>query len=302
MVKKIFINYRRSINLKDAQLLHAALCRRFGQSRVFLDVSGLDGGDHWLHTLEKQVDASSAMVSLIGKNWADVADETGQRRLDNPNDFVRFEIARAFSREMPVLPVLIDGATMPDISRLPSHLAPLTFSQAMLLREESFDDDAKRIAERLKLLLAMAGRQGIASWKVGAMLLAAIAAGIAAGPYLLTKTRAPILLDQVDMATDQQSDNSNPGPSFDCATAKRPDELAICNNKELAGMDARLNSQYLKLKAIFKESPDKDQLRVQSQRGWVDLIRRACGSDENCLSVLYRCKFNELKIVAQNPN
>lgn len=110
MAGGVFINYRRSLNLTNAQLLQKALQRHFGQKGVFLDVSALDGGDHWLHTLEKQVDASAAMVALIGPGWAAITDEKGNRRLDNPNDFVRFELARAFSRPIPVLPVLIDGA------------------------------------------------------------------------------------------------------------------------------------------------------------------------------------------------
>ncbi len=54
--------------------------RHFGAGRVFLDVRGLEGGQHWLHSLEAQVDAAAAMVSLIPKGWADLRDETGARR------------------------------------------------------------------------------------------------------------------------------------------------------------------------------------------------------------------------------
>ena len=70
MAGKIFINYRRSLNLVEAQLLKKVLQRHFGKDGVFLDVSGLEGGQHWLHALEAQVDAAAAMVSLIPKGWA----------------------------------------------------------------------------------------------------------------------------------------------------------------------------------------------------------------------------------------
>src|SRR5215475_2020491 len=119
MAGKIFINYRRKLNLVEAQLLQKVLQRHFGKAGIFLDVSGLEGGEHWLHTLERQVDASAAMVSLVGQGWAEVTDEKGARRLDSPNDFVRFEIARAFMRKIPVLPLRLDGAELPDTADLP---------------------------------------------------------------------------------------------------------------------------------------------------------------------------------------
>src|SRR5262249_44627718 len=145
-----------------------------------------EGGEHWLHTLERQVDASAAMVSLIGQGWADIRDEKGARRLDNPNDFVRLEIARAFARKIPVLPLRLDGAEMPGTADLPLNLQQLAFQQAMLLRRESFDDDGDKIARRLKDLIAGARPRGVPSWALGVAAAAALAAGIAAGPAVQT--------------------------------------------------------------------------------------------------------------------
>jgi formylglycine-generating enzyme required for sulfatase activity len=187
MAYKVFINYRRSLNLTEAQLLQKVLQRHFGKSGVFLDVSGLEGGEHWLHALERQVDASDAMVCLIPKGWADMKDEKGARRLDNPNDFVRFEIARAFARRMPVLPLRLDGAEIPDTDKLPPNLQQLSFQQAMLLRRESFDDDADKAARRLKVLIAEVQRRGVPRIAVAAIAIAALGAGVAAGPAVLTQ-------------------------------------------------------------------------------------------------------------------
>ena len=99
MAGPIFINYRRGENLRDAQHLATLLAQRFGDKRIFLDVRGIDGGEQWLHALEKQVAASDAMVALIGKNWIDLKDDEGNRRLDKANDFVRFEIAQALAAQ-----------------------------------------------------------------------------------------------------------------------------------------------------------------------------------------------------------
>src|SRR5262245_48062753 len=128
MVGSIFINYRRGESLKDAQHLATLLAKSFGEKRIFLDVRGIDGGDHWLNTLERQVAASDAMVALIGKDWANLKDGQGTRLLDRPDDFVRFEITQALQRDIPVLPVLLDGASMPT-AQLPASMLALSLFQ-----------------------------------------------------------------------------------------------------------------------------------------------------------------------------
>jgi hypothetical protein len=85
MAGLIFINYRRSANVVQAQLLALVLQRELGESRVFLD-------------------EAAVIISLIGKDWAQIKDAKGNRRLDNVNDFVRLELARALSRDIPALP------------------------------------------------------------------------------------------------------------------------------------------------------------------------------------------------------
>jgi hypothetical protein len=113
----IFINYRRVESLKDAQYLKILLDKTFGANRVFLDVRGIDGGANWLQTIERQIAASGVMIVLIGKDWVNLKDEHGNRRLDNPNDKVRFEISQALLRDLSILPVMIDGAPGPAARR-----------------------------------------------------------------------------------------------------------------------------------------------------------------------------------------
>jgi formylglycine-generating enzyme required for sulfatase activity len=180
---KIFINYRRVESLNQAQHLKTLFDKAFGAKRVFLDVRGIDGGANWLQTLERQVAASAAMVVLIGKDWADLKDRHGRRRLDDPHDFVRFEISQALLRHLPVIPVSIDGAAMPEAAQLPANVLPLSLYQAMPLRAESFTEDAKAIAERLMTILAQR-RQGVPVWGVGGGVVAALIAGIAVGPMM----------------------------------------------------------------------------------------------------------------------
>jgi TIR domain-containing protein len=178
---RIFINYRRGLNLGEAQHLATLLSQRFGDKRIFIDVRGIDGGDRWLTTLEKQVAAADAMVSLIGSGWLDLKDEDGNRRLDNPTDFVRFEIAQALQRDIPILPVLLEGAPMPRIGQLPQDMMALTQYQAMPLRMMSIVQDAEAIGQRLKVLLAKRRRREVPTWIAALTGGAALSVGAAAG-------------------------------------------------------------------------------------------------------------------------
>ena len=187
MAGKIFINYRRDTGVRDAQLLHEKLKAIFSASQLFIDLEGLDGGVNWMHELQRQVAASDVMVALIGKGWLDARNKQGERRLDERNDFVRFEISEALRREIPVLPVLIDDAEMPKPDQLPQELVLLTYLQAMPLRTISFAQDSTRIAAAIKQLLGRRRRRGVAPWLAGVAAGLALMAGIAAGPFLLDR-------------------------------------------------------------------------------------------------------------------
>jgi hypothetical protein len=71
------------------------------------------------------VDSCAVPVALIGRQWLTLADQEGQRRLDNAGDYVRFEVHRALERGVRVIPVLVDGAKPPraDGTRLPCRPA-----------------------------------------------------------------------------------------------------------------------------------------------------------------------------------
>jgi TIR domain len=179
---KIFINYRRVEAFREARYLKALFANKFGPKRVFLDQSSIEGGSNWLHALVQEGAASDAMIVLIGKNWANIKDEQGRRRLDDPADPVREEISQGLSRRLTILPVLTDHATMPNNAQLPNNIMLLTQFQAMPLREQSFEEDAEAIAKRLKVLLRP---RCTPTWQIGLGLSAAFAAGVALGPIAL---------------------------------------------------------------------------------------------------------------------
>ena len=85
-----------------------------------IDVIALDAD--YVKAIEKTVGECDVLIAVIGKDWATSCDQEGQRRLDNPEDFVRLEIATALKRNVRIIPVLVDGALMPRSSDLPDDL------------------------------------------------------------------------------------------------------------------------------------------------------------------------------------
>ena len=153
----VFISYRREDSAAYAGRLFDILSAEFGAENTFMDVDDIKGGDNFTTVIERKLDVSDAMVAVIGEHWLSVTDPNGQRRLDNPNDFVRMEISKALQRGIRVIPVLVGGATLPHPSDLPENLRPLCDRQAMEIRDTRFHDDAKELIDVLHQTLHQTG-------------------------------------------------------------------------------------------------------------------------------------------------
>jgi hypothetical protein len=78
------------------------------------------------------------LLAVIGRKWLSAQDDEGKRRLDNPDDFVRIEIATALRRNIRVIPILLDGATVPKANELPEELKELALRNGLDVRHASF--------------------------------------------------------------------------------------------------------------------------------------------------------------------
>jgi tetratricopeptide (TPR) repeat protein len=156
MAGNIFINYRREESGHVAGRLHDSLAPTFGSKKLFMDVDNIPAGSDFADQLKSQVAACDAMLAIIGPNWLNAMDESGRRRLDNPDDFVAIEIEAALARKIPVIPVLVDGARMPKASELPDSLKPLAHRQAILIRHENYRTDAEGLIAKMREALSHA--------------------------------------------------------------------------------------------------------------------------------------------------
>jgi hypothetical protein len=110
-------------------------------------------GEDFVKAIETTVARCDVLIGLIGKNWITSKDDQGNRRLDNPEDFVRMEIGAALKRGIRVIPVLVDGAMMPRPADLPDDLKPLVRRQALAITDTSFDGDCQRLVANIKQIL-----------------------------------------------------------------------------------------------------------------------------------------------------
>jgi hypothetical protein len=127
----IFISYRRDDAPANARLVYERLKEWFGEGNSFMDVEHIALGDDWKHVLSQRVTRCDALLAVIGPRWLTAANSNGRRRLDDPEDFVRWEIREALTRGKRVIPVLVDGAPLPRAADLPPDLAPLAGRPAL---------------------------------------------------------------------------------------------------------------------------------------------------------------------------
>ena len=99
------------------------------------------------------------LIAVIGAHWLTSTDGQGDRRIDNPEDFVRMEIATALRRDIRVIPVLVDGASMPRSPDLPDDLKPLVRRNALQVGDTHFDDDCRRLVAAIEQILEKAAAE-----------------------------------------------------------------------------------------------------------------------------------------------
>jgi hypothetical protein len=153
MAGNIFINYRRGDDPGFTQALYSRLEQAFPSESLFMDVDNIAPGLDFVQVLNDQVARCDVLVAVIGKGWLDAADESGARRLDNPEDFVRVEIESALAQKKRVIPVLVNDARMPRSTELPESLKPFARCNAVRLSHERFRADAAGLIKALEQML-----------------------------------------------------------------------------------------------------------------------------------------------------
>lgn len=137
---QVFISYRWNDTGALAELLQDRLRRGLGPGGVFLDQRRIDPGDDFPERLDSALRRASTMLVLIGHTW-NVA------RLHDERDVVRWEISSAVRDELWIVPVLHQGARMPDANDLPDAVAAMARKSAHPIHSDSIAADIDRLVD-----------------------------------------------------------------------------------------------------------------------------------------------------------
>jgi hypothetical protein len=154
MSDKIFISYRRDDSKGEARSIYQRLEKAFGESRLFMDVDTIESGQNFRDALNTSLSDCRAMLVVIGREWLTIQGGDGKPRLADERDFVNLEVSSALKRGVAVIPVLVDGAKMPNPDQLPASLQNLASMQAAIVTHENFSSDMDRLERRLGALVS----------------------------------------------------------------------------------------------------------------------------------------------------
>ncbi|MCI0610440.1 MAG: toll/interleukin-1 receptor domain-containing protein [Anaerolineae bacterium] len=147
---RIFISYRRADSADITGRIYDRLIGHFGESAIFKDVDSIPAGIDFKKYLDKAVSRCQVFLVVIGNQWLEITDSRGRKRLQDPSDFVRIEVESALERNIPVIPLLVGGASMPSERKLPPSLQKLVYRNGIPIRSDpDFHRDMDRLIEAI---------------------------------------------------------------------------------------------------------------------------------------------------------
>jgi hypothetical protein len=150
----LFLSYRRNDAGAHARLLKVQFHAHLPDLEVFMDVDSIELGTDFQEAIEEGVNSCCALIALIGPKWLEICDEAGRRRLEDPGDYVRFEIRTALERGTRVIPVLVDGARALSPAQLPDDIRKLARLNAHKMSYDRYEYDASRLIDVIRQIRA----------------------------------------------------------------------------------------------------------------------------------------------------
>src|SRR4051812_22998370 len=124
-----------------------------------MDVTAIGPGQDFRSAIDKSVASCNVLLAVIGPQWVDARDASGVRRLDDPADFVRIELASALLSDIPVVPVLVRGARVPRPEELPADLKELAYRNAVELTHARWKSDVEVLIRALRPYMGASDRR-----------------------------------------------------------------------------------------------------------------------------------------------
>jgi hypothetical protein len=125
----IVISYRRSDSSAISGRIYDRLTAHYGEHSVFMDVDNIPFGTDFRSHIRETLQRSDILIAIIGTKWLGSSAD-GNSRMQEKTDPVRLEIETALERKIPILPVLVDGAKMPESTELPAEFGSFAYLNA----------------------------------------------------------------------------------------------------------------------------------------------------------------------------
>lgn len=145
MSMKIFVSYRRKLDKGTINHILHRLQNRYGEKNIFFDKYSIISGDEFEKKIRSSIVESDIFLLLVNKEWSDPLSPYGVASLRHITDFVRLEIQLGIRNELPIIPVLIDGAFLPEAKELPEEIRRITGYQTAPLRNDEIEVDFARL-------------------------------------------------------------------------------------------------------------------------------------------------------------
>lgn len=145
---RLFICYRRSDSIDAAGRLYDAVAHAFGRDAVFMDLVG-EVDPHAPDQVALALSQCRAVLVLIGPTWLAGTDRHGTRKLEDPADHVRVEVATALRLGLPVIPILLPTASMPRSTDLTEDIHALAHRNAFSLSADRWHADVERLIDEV---------------------------------------------------------------------------------------------------------------------------------------------------------
>lgn len=154
---RVFLSYRRGDTSGHAGRLRADIERLLPGSRVFMDISAIRPGEDFANAIQTAIASCNLFLVLIGRGWLSLLREDSADQ--EQEDWARVELRNAIDHKIPIVPVLVDRASLPEIKELPEDLRDLARRQAIEISESRWDFDVSRLIEVIKQTTHGSGKQ-----------------------------------------------------------------------------------------------------------------------------------------------
>jgi len=148
---KIFISYRRKDSADITGRIVDRLVAKFGNNNILRDIDSIPLGVNFAAYIDKLLQSASVCLVVIGKKWVGLINNKSEKNDTDTPDFVQTEIETALIQRLPIIPVLLQNAAVPNQNQLPKPIEKLALRNGIAIRPDpDFNLDIERLILGIK--------------------------------------------------------------------------------------------------------------------------------------------------------